>query len=187
MKAAATAWAVGCSLAIMALLFTSRRIGRPRAASWLVVLGIFMLAVEEPGLTLWLGLADPAIEPDGMAGLVTAMARAHVLDAAVFGVAAAWWLGRIAFTTFRRGHAGAARVLLLALGVVALAELATTVLVFSRGLPMPGPGELAGASGFGWQPVAVGLTAWAAGLALRACSTDRPLAALSAGKGAARP
>jgi hypothetical protein len=38
------------------------------------------------------------------------------------------------------------------------------VVVFSRGLALPGPAGAAGRNGFGWQPLAVGLLAWAVGL-----------------------
>jgi hypothetical protein len=57
-------------------------------------------------------------------------------------------------------------ILLVGLIVAAGAELVTGVLVHSRGLPLPTPGGTAGASGIGWQPVAVGLVAWSLGLAL---------------------
>ena len=73
-------------------------------------------------------------------------------------------LGRIALTGFARGERPAARVLWWGWVVALLAETGTTGLVFSRGLRLPGPGGAAGATGFGWAPVAVGLLAWAAGL-----------------------
>jgi len=51
--------------------------------------------------------------------------------------------------------------------------VATTALVFSRGLPLPG---VAGGNRFGWQPLAVGLFAWTAGLVLaRPAPTREPL------------
>jgi hypothetical protein len=131
-----------------------------------------MLSLEEPALTLWLGLAAPGSDRDGIAGLVTPQARAHVVDAAVFSLGLAALLVRTAAGPFRRGERWAARILTAALAVVAAAEIATSALVFSRGLPLPGPGGAAGAGGFGWQPVAVGLLAWAAGLAL--ALRDRP-------------
>jgi hypothetical protein len=40
--------------------------------------------------------------------------------------------------------------------VVAATQAATVLFVHSRGLPLPGPGGAAGASGIGWPPLAVG-------------------------------
>jgi hypothetical protein len=163
-KAAIAGWAIWWLLVAASLMVSSRRIGRRRAAAWTVVIGLFLLVGEEPALTFWLGLSTPAADPDGMATMVTPMARAHVMDAGVFGVAAAVLLGRIALTGFARGEPGAERVLRWGWIVALLAEAGTTTLVFSRGLPLPGPAGAAGATGFGWAPVAVGLLAWAGGL-----------------------
>ncbi|MGH9854015.1 MAG: hypothetical protein ACREBD_29570 [Blastocatellia bacterium] len=164
MSTIVTVWAYICLATVIALVVAARRIGRDRAGAWLVALGLFMLAIEEPALTFWLGLADPQGDHDGMATLITPQARAHVLDAGVFGAALAALLGWIAMTAFRRGERWARRVLSWGLAVAAATEGATTLFVFSRGLPLPGPGGAAGQNGFGWEPIAVGLLAWAAGL-----------------------
>src|SRR4051794_39101491 len=42
--------------------------------------------VEEPALTFWLGLSSRQSDPDGVAASVTPTARAHVIDAGVYGV-----------------------------------------------------------------------------------------------------
>lgn len=158
-----TAWALAWLLVVVALAAGARRIGRPRAGAWLVVIGLFLLAVEEPLLTFWLGLTGPDGDPDGVATLVTPMARAHVLDAAVYGFAAALLLGSLSLTGVKRGEPRAWRILALGFAIAAAMETATTALVFSRGLPLPG---VAGSGRFGWQPLAVGLLAWAIGLML---------------------
>jgi hypothetical protein len=126
-----------------------------------------MLAIESFGesfaLTLWLAFTGPPGDPDGMATLIL-MARAHVLEAAVVGVAGALLLGWIAMTAMRRGEPWAHRVLRGGFAVVTVTYAATTAFVFSRGLALPGQGGAAGNGGLGWQPVAVGLAAWALGL-----------------------
>ena len=76
-------WAAAWLAAVMTLALLSRRLGRARTAAWLIGIGVFLLALEEPALTLWLGIAGPKGDRDGMATLVTPMARAHVLDAAI--------------------------------------------------------------------------------------------------------
>ena len=159
-----TVWAGGWLVVTAGLTVAAGRIGAARTAAWLVVLGLFLLALEEPVLTLWLASTGPRGDRDGMAGLVTPMARAHVLDAAVFGLTAAVLLGRLALTAFRRGHRWAHRILRWGLAVAVATEAATVLFVSSRGLPLPGPGGTAGRAGLGWQPIAVGLLAWALGL-----------------------
>src|SRR4051812_32407141 len=119
-SAIATGWALACLAAGIALLAVAPRIGRRRAAGWLIVLGIVMFAVEEAGLTLWFALVDPAGDPDGVAGLVTPAARARILDAAVFGLAVAALQCQIALTAFRRDEAWARRLLTYGLAVAAL-------------------------------------------------------------------
>ncbi len=159
-----TVWAAGWLAVTAAVALAARRIGTARAGAWLVVLGLALLTLEEPALTLWLAIAGSGGDRDAMAGLITPMARAHVLDAAVAGVATSVLLGWIAMAALRRGERWAHRVLLSGFAVVAAMEAATTVVVFSRGLPLPGPGGAAGSGGLGWQPVAVGLAAWGLGL-----------------------
>jgi hypothetical protein len=181
-------WAAVCLAVVVALTAFATRLGRPRAAAWLVVIGLVVLVLEEPALTTWLAIGRPGSDGDGMAGLITPMARAHVLDAGVFGVASAGLLGWVALTAFRRGERWARHVLRWALVVVAATEVASGLLVFSRGLPLPGPGGTAGHTGFGWQPVAVGLVAWAIGLRLAprprpAGSAAEPPSAMTAGTG----
>jgi len=178
-------WAAVGLAGVIALVAAARRIGRYRSAAWLVVLGLVVLTLEEPALTFWLAFSGRQGDRDGMAGSVTAMARAHVLDAGVYGVAAAVLLGWIAMTAFKRGRPWARRVLTWGLVVVAVTEVATTMSVFSRGLPLPGAAGAAGRTGFGWQPLAVGLLAWAAGLWLaRSERSTQPAAAVTSLAGA---
>jgi len=76
-------------------------------------------------------------------------------------VAAAVALGYLGFRGLRTGRRSSWRVLAWSFVVALAAEVITTGLVFSRGLPLPG---VPGHDRFGWQPVAVGLLAWALGL-----------------------
>jgi hypothetical protein len=165
------AWAYACLAAVIVLVAGAGRLGRERVAASLVVLGLFMLAVEEPLLTLWLGLASPEGDRDSMATLITAQARAHVLVAALYASALMALLGWVAVTAFRRGELWAGHVLGWGWALAAVGEVAAVLLVHSRGLPIPGPGGAPGAAGFGWEPLAVGLLAWAAGLWLRRSSS----------------
>jgi hypothetical protein len=175
MSTVVTIWAVTCLAIAVALGIFARRIGYPRAAAWLVLLGLIVLVLEEPAITFWLAVSRPEADPDGMAGLITPMARAHALDSGVFATASGVLLGWVALTAFKRGEQWARRVLGWALVVVTGTLAASAFLVFSRGLALPGSGGAAGEDGFGWQPVIVGLLAWASGLWL----SRRSRAALS--------
>jgi hypothetical protein len=159
-------WA-GCWLVVIVTLnVLSRRIGRVRTAGWLVAIGIFLLVGEEPVLTLWLATASPTADRDGMATLITPMARAHVLDAGAVTLAAAIALGYVAVKKLRTGEPWAWRVLAWGCVVALIMEVATTGLIFSRGLPLPGAAGAAGRDGIGWQPIVQGLLAWSSGLRL---------------------
>jgi hypothetical protein len=167
-----TAWTLAWVAVAIALVAGARRIGRARAGAWLVVIGLFLLTIEEPLLTVWLALVGPDGDPDGLATLVTPMARAHVLDAGTYGTGVAVLLATLALTGMKRGERRAWRILTWSFIIAVLTEAATTTLVFSRGLALPG---VAGSDRFGWQPLAVGLLTWAAGLVLaRPMPTARP-------------
>jgi len=157
-------WAAAWLAAVIGLALLSRRLGRARTAAWLMVIGLFLLTLEEPALTLWLGVAGPKADRDGMATLITPMARAHVLDAAMVSLAAAIALGYVALTGVRQNRRWAWQVMGWGFAVALATELTTTLLVFSRGLDVPGAAGAAGRGAIGWQPIAVGLLSWALGL-----------------------
>lgn len=148
----------------LALVLLRDRIGRARAAAFLVVLGLVALAGEETLLTAFWAAAPSAVDRDGLADLVTAPARAHILDSAVLGTALFVLLGWIALTAFRRGERWAVRVLAAGWFVVAATVAITAVTVYARGLPLPTPGGRADGAGYGWEQLAAGLLAWATGL-----------------------
>jgi hypothetical protein len=159
-----TIWGYICVAIVIVLVIAARRIGQARVAVWLILFGLFLLAIEEPLLLFWLGISTPQGDSDGIATLITPLAQAHILNAAVFSTTLAVLLGWIAMTAFRRGEHWATNILTWGLIIATITEAATMFFVFSRGLPLPGPGGIAGANGFGWQPIVAGLLAWAAGL-----------------------
>ena len=154
-------WGLACLAAVGALVALSGRLGRGRVGGWLVAFGVFLCAVEGPALLFWFALVDPAGDRDGILGLVTPLARGRALSAAAWGLYGAALLGWVAVTHLG-GSAWARVMLAIGLLVVAIGEVGTSTLVAGRGFPVPGGTE----AGFGWEPIAVGLLAWAAGLAL---------------------
>jgi hypothetical protein len=161
-----TVWALAWLAVVVTLTVLRGRIGALRTGAMLVVIGVALLVFEEPALTLWLGLVGPSGDADGMSGRVTAMARAHVLDAAIISLAASAALIYVALRGFRKGHRWSWPVLVWGFHITLAAELITTLFVFSRGLAVPGAAGDAGRGAFGWQPVAVALLAWGLGLVI---------------------
>ena len=159
-------WSLSWLAGVGFLLAALPRLGRLEVASWLTVLGIGLLMIEEPLLTFWFALADSRTEIDGIADLVTSQAQAHVFVASAWAIAWAGVLIWVARARLRRHERWSWFVLLVGLVVAGGSELLTSLLVFSRGLPLPTSGGVAGSAGLGWQPVAVGLLAWSLGLAL---------------------
>jgi hypothetical protein len=167
MQQVVTIYASVSLAAVIALVVLAARIGRLRAASWLVALGLFILWAEEPVLTFWFGMSPPGADHDGMATLVTPQARAHVLDAGAYGTLLMGFLAWTALAPFRRGERWARRALFISWMVFAMTLLSTTAFVHGRGLPMPFASPAKRVPGFGWQPLAVALLAWGAGLIVR--------------------
>jgi hypothetical protein len=149
-------WALLALTVTIVLAVGARWWGWRRTSGWLVLVGIVVVALEEPLLTWFWAVVGTRADVDGMAGLVTANAQAHVLDTATF--ATAWFalLGWIALTALRRGERWAVRVLGLGWLVTLSALVGTVVAVYPRGLAGPG---------YGWEQLAVGLLAWGIGVA----------------------
>jgi hypothetical protein len=165
-------WAVPWLIAVVVLLARAPRIGELEAASWLIVIGAFLVAMEDAGLPFWLGLVDSSIDPQRVAAIVHPHVRGHMLTAAGWTVVASVLAGWIARSPLRRGERWAWLSLLVAMLLGWGSDLAVAVLIFSHGLPLPGPGGQI--AGFGWQPIAVSLGARAAGLALAYRPIFRP-------------
>jgi hypothetical protein len=55
-------YAIACLVLALVFVFARNRIGTARAAAWLVVLGVALLAAEEALFALWLCIATPAVD-----------------------------------------------------------------------------------------------------------------------------
>lgn len=157
-------WSMAGLAVAVALFVVAGRLGRARSASWLIVLGLVMIAVEEPLLTAFWATSQSSADRDGMADLITAPASAHVIDAAVLAAAFLVLLGWVALTRLRRGEPAAWWILVAGWLVVAATVATTAVTVYSRGVPLPTAGGRAEGAGYGWEQLMVGLLAWGAGL-----------------------
>lgn len=174
-------WALAGLAVAVTLIAAAGRLGRTRAAAWLVVLGLVMLAVEEPVLTLYWAVTDPSMDRDGMATRITAPASAHVLDSAVLAAALMVLFGWIALSGLRHEQRWAIRVLTAGWLLIAATIAVTALTVYARGLPLPTTGGRAEGAGYGWEQLAVGLFAWACGLWLARVPRKAPVELGSAG------
>ncbi|TCO53494.1 hypothetical protein [Actinocrispum wychmicini] len=146
-------WA-GLGLVVtIALVVAARRVEKARG--WLVIVGLVMLAGEEPMLTWFWALIGPGGDKDGMSGLITTAAQTHVMDTAILGFGLYVFMGWIAMTAFLRGERWAAKVLAAGWFLTAATLLATSLTLYPRGLFGPG---------YGWDSLAVGLLAWGCAL-----------------------
>jgi hypothetical protein len=164
-------WALPWAIAVVVLVAAAPRLGRLEAASWLFVIGAFLMASEDAVLPFEFAIATPAMDTDGLRGLVRPHVIVHLLSAGAWTVAAAVLSGWIARTALRRGERWAWWALLVGFLIGAGTDLTAASLVFAHGAPLP---VTATAGGFGWQPIAVYLAAWCAALAVAYPAVFRP-------------
>ena len=172
MATAVSLWALAWLVVTAAVCAAAARLGPLRAAVWLTWIGLFLLTVEDGLLTAWYAVAAPSsaagatwlADPEGVAGLVPEQVRAGVLNSATWAVVGALLAGWLARRALRDGQPWAWRALATAFAAVLTAHAITGWTIFSRGVPVPGPGGAV--PGFGWEPIAVGLLAWALALAV---------------------
>lgn len=157
-------WAVPWAVAVAGLVAAARRLGRLESASWLVVVAAFLMVSEDASLAFWLAFADTRMDPQGVAEVVHPHVRGHMFAAAAWTVVAGVLCGWIARTALRRGERWAWWALLVAFLVGGGTDVVVAFTVFSHGLALPTASGRVG--GFGWQPIAVFLVAWIAGLVL---------------------
>ena len=151
-------------LAVSAVaLARRRRWGAPASAALLVTVGAAMLASEDGALSLWLSMAQPSVDPDGIAGVAPPHARAHMLGAGAWTFVAAGLVIVLAWGPMRRRERWAWRAVAAALLVGAGVDLVAYALLYTHGLALPLPGAH---GGFGWPAIAVAIGAWATGLAV---------------------
>jgi hypothetical protein len=163
------AWAALWVLVAALVTVAGLRRGRPLpAAAWLVTIGAFLAAQEDPLLIIQ--MASSRRSPgfgDGVLGLVHAHTRAHMYGAATLALAGLGLAVVIAHFALRRGEAWAWWALA---GIWLLGTAADVYEVFGlypHGFPLaPTPAD--GVRGFGWATLTAWIVIWAAGLAVAA-------------------
>ena len=164
-------WAVVWALVAAGVAVVGVRRGRPLwAAAWLVTIGAFLAAQEDPMLILQMASSGHSASfRDGVLGLVDPHTRGHMYGAAILALEAIGLTVLIAHAALRRGDAwawwGLAGFWLLGAG----ADVYQLFWIYPHGFPLaPTPAD--GVRGFGWQTLAAWILIWAAGLAIAAPS-----------------
>jgi len=164
------AWAVLWVLVAAVVMAAGWRRGRPLpAAAWLVTIGAFLAAQEDPLLLIQMASTRPGPTGfrDGVLGLVHAHTRGHMYGAAILALAGLGLAVVIAHAALRRGEAWAWWAL-AAFGLLgAVADLFEVFGIYPHGFPLA-PTPTDGVRGFGWPTLAAWIVIWAAGLAAAA-------------------
>src|SRR5262245_54467420 len=157
-------------VAVAALVAVSGlRRGRPLwAAAWLVSIGAFLAAQEDPLLILQM-VSTPRSGGfrDGVLGLVDPHTRGHMYGAAVLALAGVGLTVVIAHAALRRGELWAWWSLTGFWLLGTAADLYELFGIYPHDFPLaPTPAD--GVRGFGWQTLAAWILIWAVGLAVAA-------------------
>jgi hypothetical protein len=152
-------WAGICVLATAGLALASSRIGRLKAAAWMITIAAVLLVEEDPGLLVTMASTTPAANRDGVFGLVHAHTLAHMYGGAAWAVSAMLLSVLVAHRWLAAGDRGAWAVLLGALVIGGTGDL-YALSIYPHGLPvLPAPAD--GYRGFGWPTLVAGLAIWA--------------------------
>ena len=164
------AWAVLWVLVAAVVMAVGWRRGRQLpAAAWLVTIGAFLAAQEDPLLLTQMASTRPSTTGfrDGVVGLVHAHTRGHMYGAAVLALAGLGLAVVVAHAALRRGDAWAWWTLAAFWLLGTIADLFEVFGIYPHGFPLAAtPAD--GVRGFGWPTLAAWIVIWAAGLAVAA-------------------
>ena len=164
-------WAILWVLVAAAVIAAGRRRGwpLPATAAWLITIGAFLAAQEDPLLLIQMASTRPSTTGfrDGVLGLVHAHTRGHMYGAAILALAGLGLAVVIAHAALRRAEAWAWWALAAFWLLGTIADLFEVFGIYPHGFPL-GPTPADGVRGFGWPTLAAWIVIWAAGLAAAA-------------------
>jgi hypothetical protein len=175
-------------LVAAAVAVTGLRRGRPLwAAAWLVTIGAFLAAREDPLLIIQMASASHSAGfRDGVLGLVDPHTRGHMYGAAVLALAGIGLAVIVAHAALRRGDVWAWWSLAGFWLRSTSADFYEVFGIYPHDFPLaPTPAD--GVHGFGWQTLAAWILIWAVGLVVAApavLARKRPSAPVTAGAAA---
>lgn len=165
-------WTGLWALAAVGVAVASPRIGRLRAAAWMITIAVVLLIGEDPGLLAWYATAGPSIDSDGVAGLVHAHTQARMYGGSGWSVAAMALGVLIAHGWLARGQRAGWAVLLVLLVSGGAGDM-VALTVYPHGLPLF-PAPPGGNRGFGWPALVGGLVIWSFAITWAAGPIFRP-------------
>ena len=163
------AWAVLWVLVAALVVVAGLRRTRPLpTAAWLVTIGAFLAAQEDPLLVIQMASTRPGTGfRDGVLGLVHAHTRGHMYGAAILALAGLGLAVVIAHAALRRGEAWAWWALAGFWLLGTASDVYEVFGLYPHGFPLaPTPAD--GVRGFGWPTLAAWTVIWAGGLAVAA-------------------
>ena len=163
------AWAVIWVLVAAVVAVAGLRRGRQLwAAAWLVSIGAFLAAQEDPLLILQMAsTSHSAGFHDGVLGLVDPHTRGHMYGAAILALAGLGLTVVIAHAALRQGEVWAWWALAGFWLLATAADIYEVFWIYPHDFPLaPTPAD--GVRGFGWQTLAAWILIWAVGLAVAA-------------------
>src|SRR5262249_8729031 len=116
-------WAGLCVLGTVLLALASPRIGRLKAAAWMVTIAAVLLVEEDPALLIMMASTTPAGDRDGVLGLVHAHTLAHMYGGAAWAVSAMFLSVFVAHRWLTAGDRAAWALLLGALAIGGAGDL----------------------------------------------------------------
>jgi hypothetical protein len=159
-------------LITIGLTFGSARIGRLKAAAWMVTVAAVLLLGEDPWQLIYMASSGSTADPDGVRGVVDPHTLGHMYGGAAWAVAAfvlTVWIAHLALVPGERWAWTALLVALLVGGAGDFYEIT----VYPHGLPLlPTPPD--GIRGFGWPTLVAGLAIWVFALAFAYRAVFRP-------------
>jgi hypothetical protein len=147
---------------VLALVVARKRLGALNTASWLVILGAFVLLGEHPQFTLT--YAAGGVWPESRQMMLIPHARIHFFMAGIYAVLAMVLLGVIARTLLREGRRAGWYAVLVAVVAGGGFDLVMGGLWYQHGSPLYLMGERT--QGGGWEFLYVYLIAWIAALVI---------------------
>lgn len=162
-------WAILWVLVAVAVAVAGLRRGRPLpTAAWLVTIGAFLAAQEDPLLIIQMTSGRPSLgNRDGVLGLVHAHTRGHMYGTAILALAGLGLAVVIAHAAMRRRDVWAWWALAGFWLAGTAADLFEVLGIYPHGFPL-GPTPADGVRGFGWPTLAAWILIWAGGLAVAA-------------------
>ena len=156
-------WAAIWAAVAGAIAYRARNGNRLRAAGWMIAVAAFLAVQEDPGLLIWMASVGPALDRDGVVGVVHAHTLGHMYGGSALSIAGLILCVWVARTALRHGERWAWNALLVYLLIGTAADVFEVLFIYPHGFPI-GATPADGVRGFGWALLAAWIAIWAGAL-----------------------